>query len=65
MRIHRLSNLVSYLCEIAGVSRSGYYAWLSARSNRDKRCQKDWKDYELIKKVFDRSAKKQEPSKLR
>lgn len=58
MRTHRLPNLVTYLCEIAGVSRSGYYAWLSARPKRDKRHEKDWKDYELIKKVFNKKRQK-------
>jgi len=29
IRIAQLKNLVRPLCEIAGVSRSGYYAWLN------------------------------------
>ena len=28
---------VSALCEIAGVSRSGYYRWVSAEDTRNKR----------------------------
>ena len=50
--------MVKYLCDVAGVSRSGYYAWLSARPKRNKRSEKDWRDYELIKEVFDKKFKK-------
>ena len=32
---------VSRMCEIAGVSRSGYYAWVSAAPIREKREQQD------------------------
>ena len=39
---------VSALCEIAGVSRSGYYRWVSAEDARNKREQQDRADFELI-----------------
>lgn len=39
---------VSMLCEIAGVSRSGYYRWLSATPIRAEKEEKDRKDFELI-----------------
>ena len=39
---------VSAMCEIAGVSRSGYYAWLKAASVREEREEQDRKDFELI-----------------
>ena len=41
------------LCEIANVSRSGYYKWLG-NSNKDK----DRNDYLLIKKIFKEGKKK-------
>lgn len=43
---NRLS--VSRLCEIAGVSRSGYYAWLAAAPKREAREKQDRKDFDLI-----------------
>jgi transposase InsO family protein len=47
---NRLS--VSMLCDIAGVSRSGYYRWVNAESVREEREQKDKKDFELILKAY-------------
>lgn len=43
---NRLS--VSRLCETAGVSRSGYYAWVKAAPLREAREEQDRKDFELI-----------------
>lgn len=43
---NRLS--VSMLCDIAGVSRSGYYRWLNAADVREKKEKKDREDFELI-----------------
>lgn len=43
---NRLS--VSRLCEISGVSRSGYYAWVAAAPLREAREEQDRKDFELI-----------------
>lgn len=39
---------VSRMCEIAGVSRSGYYAWIKAAPAREKQELQDRKDFELI-----------------
>lgn len=39
---------VSRMCEIAGVSRSGYYAWIKAAPVREKQELQDRKDFELI-----------------
>lgn len=50
--------MVRYFCEQAGVSRSGYYAWLKAEKTRFQREERDWQDYELIKKVFEKKKKK-------
>lgn len=43
---------VSELCEIAGVSRSGYYRWRNAENVRQVREQKDREDFELILQAF-------------
>ena len=39
---------ISELCRIAGVSRSGYYAWLDAAPLRQQREESDSKDFALI-----------------
>jgi transposase InsO family protein len=39
---------VSMLCEIAGVSRSGYYNWVKSENNRLEKENKDKEDFELI-----------------
>ena len=39
---------VSELCAIAGVSRSGYYAWLKAAPTRAAKEEQDRKDFDLI-----------------
>ncbi len=39
---------VSAMCEIAGVSRSGYYRWVSAAETRQRREEQDKADFELI-----------------
>lgn len=44
--------MVSYLCGLADVSKSGYYAWLKAAGNRKKREKQDEKDIILIKEIF-------------
>ena len=39
---------VKELCQIAGVSRSGYYAWVKAAPIRARQEQQDRKDFELV-----------------
>lgn len=39
---------VKTLCEIAGVSRSGYYNWVNAEGTRTKKEKQDQTDFELI-----------------
>jgi len=48
------NNLLSInkLCEIAGVSRSGYYGWLKAAPYREKCEQKDREDFDLILEAY-------------
>ena len=43
---------VKELYAIAGVSRSGYYAWLKAASEREKREQQDRNDFDLILSTY-------------
>ena len=43
---------VSELCETAGVSRSGYYRWLSAAGAREKREEADRADFGLILEAY-------------
>lgn len=46
---HSDSNLsVSRLCDLAQVSRSGYYAWLKARPAREAAEKRDRRDFDLI-----------------
>ena len=43
---------ISKLCQIAGVSRSGYYAWIEAAPMREAREAADQKDFEEILKAY-------------
>jgi len=43
---------ISWLCEIAGVSRSGYYYWLSAEKRRHQREERDRADFALIAEAY-------------
>ena len=43
---------VKELCAIAGVSRSGYYAWLKVAPEREKREQQDRNDFDLILSAY-------------
>ena len=43
---------VKELCEIAGVSRSGYYRWLNAADKRKARDEQDRKDFEVILRAY-------------
>ena len=48
--IHKSNNQLSVkmLCEIAGVSRSGYYNWINAEETRLKKEKQDQADFELV-----------------
>jgi transposase InsO family protein len=43
---------VKELCAMNGVSRSGYYRWLNAESQRELREEQDKKDFELILQAY-------------
>lgn len=43
---------ISYMCELAGVSRSGFYEWLKAAPARELRDDRDRQDFELILDAF-------------
>lgn len=43
---------VKMLCEIAGISRSGYYNWVSSANKRLDKEKKDRADFELILKAY-------------
>lgn len=43
---------ISMLCDIAGVSRSGYYRWIKAEKTREEKENKDRKDFESIQKAY-------------
>lgn len=52
--VKRDNNLlsISEMCKAAGVSRSGYYAWLAAAPTRQKREESDQADFELILEAY-------------
>lgn len=41
------------LCELAGVSRSGYYRWVNAAGTRAEHEKKDYEDFLLIKEAYE------------
>lgn len=43
---------ISWLCTIAGVSRSGYYRWLGAENSRNAREEQDKKDFSMIIEAY-------------
>jgi transposase InsO family protein len=52
--INKANNKLSVvmLCEIAGVSRSGYYNWVKSENNRLEKEKKDREDFELILRAY-------------
>ena len=43
---------ISKMCEIAGVSRSGYYNWCASEGTRKAREDADKKDFDLILEAY-------------
>ena len=52
--VSRQDNLlnVKYLCELAGVSRSGYYNWVASEAGRQRRETEDQQDFDLILEAY-------------
>ncbi|MGE7917306.1 IS3 family transposase [Lysinibacillus xylanilyticus] len=53
IRKYQLKNMTRYLCEITGVSRSGYYAWIKNTEKRAIREDQDYEDYLLLRCIYD------------
>lgn len=49
---HNLKGMVSHLCKLAGVSRSGYYHYKSTEELRERRYNQDVEDMKLIEKAY-------------
>ena len=45
--------MTRYLCELTGVSRSGYYAWVKNTEMHAIRDERDYEDYLLVRCVYD------------
>lgn len=43
---------IKELCEVAGVSRSGYYAWKKATSTRETKEEQDRKDFDIVLEAY-------------
>jgi putative transposase len=57
---NKLKNMISYLCKISGVSRSGYYNYFSSKSQkaREKRDMQDESVRDIILKAFNFKRRK-------
>ena len=43
---------ITLMCQIAGVSRSGFYAWKNSADKRRERNDQDARDFELILEAY-------------
>lgn len=50
--------MTRHLCELAGVSRSGYYKWLRNSEKQTIREEQDYQDYLLLKSIYDKAQGK-------
>src|SRR5699024_5845022 len=51
-QIFELAGMVNHLCDLAGVSKSGYYYWLNSSDKRAERDRNDWEDFQLLYRIF-------------
>lgn len=58
LKKNNLKNMTQYLCELLGISRSGYYSYLKAEDTRNEREKSDLKVKEIILKAFERRGYK-------
>lgn len=49
---------VKYLCQVADVSLSGYYRWLSFAQSRLQKEQTDYEQHLIIKDIFQKKKRK-------
>ncbi len=47
---------VSMLCDVAGVSRSGYYRWVNSEGTRKEREKKDREEFEVVLRAYNQSG---------
>lgn len=52
IREYRLTRMVTHLCEVADVSKSGYYYWKNSEATRYKKYVQDSNDFELLHQVY-------------
>lgn len=50
--------MTNYLCQLTGVSRSGYYKWLQNSEKRAIREEQDYQDYLILKSIYDKAQGK-------
>lgn len=55
---YNFKNVIGYLCELSGVSRSGYYNYLASKNIRMEREERDLENRDLLLKVFSRRGYK-------
>jgi len=55
--------MTTYLCKCIGVSKSGYYNYLSNENKRILRDKKDQEDFEWIMKAYKFKKRKKGPDK--
>lgn len=53
-----LKNMISYLCQSAEVSRSGFYSYIKSKEERNLREEQDLKTRDIILKAFERRGYK-------
>ncbi|WP_306978519.1 IS3 family transposase [Alkalibacillus salilacus] len=52
IRMYQLNGLTTHLCQLAGVSKSGYYKWLKNEPARQEAERQDEQAFQLIEDIF-------------